>query len=124
MLTWSPGGSDFPTDPGEPFSVQILTLLRSCGLGSVAGLNRDERIAQAVVVPDSDVDIEIVWSNFAVISRMHAMWADRNPGIRVVSRPMCALLARCLLHRELLDASDLGWLQDVTGEQPNIKHDT
>ena len=122
-----------PNGPGGTiFRRHLDTLLRSCGPGSVAGLNRDEhkarllvclhtihRITQAAAVPDSDVDVEIMRSNFAVITRMHAMWADSDPGIRVVSRSMCALLARCLLHRELLEVPDLVWLQDVTGEPSN-----
>jgi hypothetical protein len=118
-----------PNGPGGTiFRRHLDTLLRSCGPDSVAGLNRDEhkarllvclhtiyRIAQAAVVPGSDVDVEIVRRNFAVITRMHAMWTDSDSGIRVVSRSMCALVARCLLHRELLEVPDLVWLQDVTG---------
>lgn len=123
-----------PVEPGKPvFREHLLTLLRSCGQGSLAvTLNESERktrlllclhtvhrIVHAAVVPDSDVDVEFVRSNFADITRMHAMWADSDPGIRIVSRSICALLARCLLRRGLLDASDLGWLQDVTGEPSN-----
>jgi len=123
-----------PIEPGKPvFREHLLTLLRSCGQGSLAvALNESERktrlllclhtvhrITHAAVVPDSDVDVEFVRSNFADITRMQAMWADSDPGIRVVSRSICALLARCLLRRGLLDASDLGWLQDVTGEPSN-----
>jgi hypothetical protein len=115
------------------FREQLVALLRSCGPGSLAvGLKENERktrlqvclttihrIALAAVDPDSNIDIEYVRSHFADITRMQSMWADWDPGIRVVSRSICALLTRCLLRRGLLDASDLGWLQDVTGEPSN-----
>ncbi len=112
------------------FREHLLTLLRSCGPGSLSvGLNENERktrllvclhaihrIAHASINDDSDVDVDFVRSNFANISFMRAMWADNDTGIRVISRSICALLARCLLRKGQLEGPELGWLQDVTGE--------
>jgi hypothetical protein len=75
--------------------------------------------ATAATVPDSDIDIEFVQSNFADIARMQAMWIDSDPDIRVASRSICVLLARCLLRRAFLDESEPHWLQDVTGNPSN-----
>jgi hypothetical protein len=50
---------------------------------------------------------------------MQAMWADSDAGIRVTSRSICALLARCVLRRSLLGDSEHDWLQAVTGVSPN-----
>ena len=51
------------------------------------------------------------------MSRMREMWADSDIEVRITSRSICALLARCLLRRWDLQGPELGWLQDVIGEQ-------
>lgn len=128
-----------PIESGKRvFREHILSLLRSCGPGSLAvGLGEQERksrllvclraiyrIAHASVDQNLDVDVGVVHfvrSNFANISLMRAMWADSDVGIRITSRSICALLARCLLSRPQpeLEGPELVWLQDVTREPPN-----
>jgi hypothetical protein len=112
------------------FSKHLLTLLRSCGPGSFAiGLNENDRqtrqlvclhtihcIALDSVRQNSYVDVEFTRSNFAEIGLMQKMWVDSNAGIRVTSRSICALLARCLLRRlqtGLVLGPALRWLQGV-----------
>ena len=110
----------------------LLSLLRSCGPGSLAvRLGEKERKTRLLVclhvihrIAHASVDgkleddvVNFVRSNFANMSLMRAMWADSDIGIRVTSRSICALLARCLLRRWDLQGSELGWLQDVIGEQ-------
>ena len=55
-------------------------------------------------------------TNFANIAHMRQMWADDDTAIRVTSRSICALFARCLLHKQPLEGADLSWLHGVTGE--------
>ena len=124
----------YPTEPGKRDSRGYLhTLLRSCEPGSLAvGLNENERKARLLVClhaiyrithdfvnKNSDVGVNFVRKNFANIGLMRAMWADSNVGIRVTSRSICGLLARCILRRLQLEEPEPIWLQDVIGEQPN-----
>jgi hypothetical protein len=121
-----------PDESGKAvFREHLLTLLRSCGPGSLGiGLDDNERktrllvclhamhrVAHASVVQNFDVDF--VRSNFANMSFMRTMWANSDVGVRVTSRSICALLARCLLRRSQLEGPELGWLQDVTEEPSN-----
>jgi len=124
-----------PIESGKlVFREHLLSLLRSCGPGSLAGkldekerkarllvcLHAIHRISHASVDQKFDVDVvDFVRSNFANMSLMRAMWADSDVGIRTTSRSICALLARCLLSRLQLEGPELGWLQDVTGEPSN-----
>jgi Family of unknown function (DUF6535) len=117
------------------FSGHLFTLLRSFGPGLLAvGLDENERKARLLVYlraihcitydfvnhrfinQYSEDDVNFVRSRFAEINHMRVMWADSDTGIRVMSRCICALLARCLLHRGLPGAPDLAWLQNVIGE--------
>jgi hypothetical protein len=114
------------------FSEHLLTLLRSCEPGSLVGLDENERktrllvclhainrIAQECVNPNSDIDVNFMRTNFANIRLMQAMWADSDPGIRVTSRSICALLARRLLS-DSLGETELRWLEAVTGASSNM----
>jgi len=117
------------------FREHLLSLLRSCGPGSLAvRLGEKERktrllvclraiyrIAHAYVGQEHDVsNVDFVRSNFANMSLMQALWADSDVGIRSTSRSICALLARCLLRRRRqLEGPELGWLQNVIGESAN-----
>lgn len=124
----------YPTEPGERDSRGYLhTLLRSCEPGSLAvELNENERktrllvclraiyrITHAFVNQNSDVNVNFVRRNFANMCLMRAMWADSNIGIRVTSRSICALLARCILRKPWFEEPEPSWLQDVIGEQSN-----
>jgi Family of unknown function (DUF6535) len=118
------------------FKDHLLALLRSCEPDSLAvgGLDENERKTRLLVylrvihgiVHDfvnqnttSDVDVNFVRSNFAEINHMQAMWADSDAGIRVASRSICALLARCILRTRLPRESEQDWLQAVIGVSPN-----
>jgi hypothetical protein len=110
----------------------LLTLLRSCGSGSLAiGLDESEckarllvclqainHTAQDCAKQNPHIDVDFMRINFANIGLMRDMWADSDTGICVTSRSICALLARrlILLGRERdLEEGELRWLQDVTG---------
>ena len=112
----------------------LHTLLRSCEPGSLAvGLDENERKTRLLVclhaihhIAHASVDREFeddvigfVRSNFANMAIMWALWADSDVGIRITSRSICALLARCILRGGRFSGPDLGWLQDVTGEPSN-----
>ena len=124
-----------PTESGKlGFRDRLLSLLRSCGQNARAleleekerktrlllCLHHIHRIAHASVynILGDDV-VNFVRINFADMSLMRAMWANSDVGIRVTSRSICALLARRLLRRWHLQVlgPELGWLQDVIGEQ-------
>ena len=130
-----------PIESGKPhFRDHLLSLLRSCGLGLPTGrpdekerktrllvcLHVIHRIAHASIRVDGglkDDVVNFVRSNFANMSLMRAMWTDSDVEIRITSRSICALLARCLLRRWDLQGPELGWLQDVIGEQSGVIFD-
>ena len=60
-----------------------------------------------------------VRTNFANIRLMRALWADTDPDIRIISRSICALLARHLIRKQRLEESELAWLQEVMGKPSN-----
>jgi len=113
------------------FINRLMSLLRSCGPDSLA-VRMDEKerktrllgclhvihlIAHASVSQIFDVDfVDVMRRNFANMSFMRSKWANSDVGIRITSRSICALLARCLLSRLQLEGPELGWLQDVIGE--------
>ena len=115
------------------FRDHLLSLLRSCGPGPLAGrpdekecktrllvcLHVIHRIAHASADGKLKDDVvDFVRSKFANMGLMRALWTDTDIEIRIASRSICALLARFLLNRqEDLQASELGWLQEVIGEQ-------
>ena len=113
-------------DLREP--LHILLQSRAAGTG-VVGPNEEVRrrsllicldtIHSIVKVKDPSVtDLNYVWTNFANIGRIHA-WLDSNDtATRLVSRSICALLAR-RAFREPLEEQRLHWLHEVTGEPEN-----
>ncbi|KAI0304239.1 hypothetical protein BC826DRAFT_218504 [Russula brevipes] len=121
------------SDPVESrehtFCEHLFTLLRSCVPGTLAvGLSEDERKARLQVCLDvvhhiastqTAYDFDFVRTKFANTNFMREMWANADIATRVMSRSICALLARHLLHRQRLEESELGWLHDVTGEPAN-----
>jgi hypothetical protein len=127
-----------PIEPGKVISRDhLLSLLQSCAPGTV-GLNEDTRrsrllvcldaihhIVKASNVPDgvppppSESVLRDLRINFANIGLMRTFWADSDPSIRLVSRSICALLARQLLRKHRLEQSELAWLQDVIGVPSN-----
>ena len=125
-----------PIESGKViFRDHLLSLLQSCAPGTV-GLNEDTRRGRLLVcldaihhivkassvpdgVPPSESVLRDVRINFANIGLMRTLWADSDPSIRLVSRSICALLARQLLRKHRLEQSELAWLQDVIGEPSN-----
>jgi len=112
------------------FQEPLLILLRSCAAHiRVAGPDEDVRrrillvcldaihyIAKAPSIPD----LNFVWTKFADIELMRALWDDSDASIRITSRSICALLARQMIRRPPEEACEpqLCWLRDVTGEAP------
>jgi hypothetical protein len=108
----------------------LLTLVRSCAGTSghgvddetvrrrslSVGLEAVRHVTEALLVEPQPEVLSDVRINFAnLISLMPAMWNDGDPAIRLASRSICALLARCHIHKEQLNDTELDWLQDVTG---------
>ena len=60
-----------------------------------------------------------VRTNFANIRLMRPLWADMDPDIRIISRSICALLARHLVRKQPPEESELAWLQEVMGKPSN-----
>ena len=110
---------------------RLLILLRSCAPGTVwldedmrrgrllVCLNAIHHIAKASTLPYGVSPPEFVLSdlrtNFANIRLMRLLWADTDPSIRIISRSICALLARHLLRKHQLEGWELAWLQNVMG---------
>jgi len=125
-----------PVESGKVvFREHLLTLLRSCAPGTV-GLDEVTRRRRLLVCLDaihhivkassvvygvspSESVLSDVRTNFANIGFMRALWADSDPSIRLVSRSICALLARHLLRKYPLEEPELAWLQDVIGKPSN-----
>ena len=104
----------------------LVILLRSCAAGTGAtGPDKDvckrsllvcldaiHHIAKAPIIPD----LSFVRINFANIDLMQALWHNSDSTIRVISRSICALIARQVLEIVQLEEGELRWLQEVTGE--------
>jgi hypothetical protein len=104
----------------------LLVLLRSCEAGTPAtGPNEDARKRSLLVCLDAihyisktpEVpELNFVRANFANIGHMRTLWDDSDTSIRITSRSICALIARRVARGDWLEAEELRWLQDVTGE--------
>lgn len=114
------------------FRDHLLTLLRSCAPDTV-GLNEDVRRRRLLVCLDaifrivkasgdphgfllSESVLRDMRTNFATIGLMRMLWADADPYVRVISRSICALIARHFIRKHPLEESELAWLQDVMGK--------
>ncbi len=138
FVTNIPGGTivqlmSSPVESGRIiFRDHLLSLLQSCTPGTV-GLDEDIRrrcllvclnaihhIAKASTLPYGISPPEFVLSdlqiNFATIRLMRPLWADTDPSIRIISRSICALLAKHLLRKQQLEGWELAWLQNVMGK--------
>jgi hypothetical protein len=117
------------------FRDHFLTLLRSCAPDSV-GLNEHVRRRRLLVCLDtilrivkassdphgvlpSESILTDMRTNFANIRLMRPLWADTDPYIHIISRSICALLARYLVRKQSLEESELAWLQEVMGKSSN-----
>jgi hypothetical protein len=109
----------------EPLTI----LLRSCAASTGAtGSDEDVRkrsllvcldaihhIVKAPIIPD----LVFVRLNFANVGLMRALWHYSDTTIRVISRTICALIAKQVLRINQLREPELRWLQEVTGEISN-----
>ena len=111
------------------FRDHLLALLRSCSPGTV-GLDEDMRRQRLLVclnaihhvakastlmygISPSESVLSDLRANFANIRLMRPLWADTDSSIRIMSRSICALIARYLLRKYSLVEVELAWLQDV-----------
>ena len=106
----------------------LLILLRSSATGTGATapdedvrkrsllvcLDSIHHIAKAAIIPDSS----FIRVNFANIGLMRALWHDGDTTIRIISRSICALIAKQMFTIQL-EEPVLRWLQEVTGETSN-----
>jgi Family of unknown function (DUF6535) len=105
----------------------LRILLQSCVASpSVVGIDEEVRRRSLLVcldaihniVKDPSVpDLNYVRANFANIGLMRALWEDNNFTIRVISRSICALIAKQVVSEERLEEPQLRWLQEVTGSR-------
>ena len=126
-----------PVESGSiVFRDRLLSLLQSCAPHTVE-LDEYVRRRRLLVCLDAILRIVKVFSdssrvfpplesvlndartNFANIRLMRPLWADKDPYICVISRSICALLARHLVRKQSLDVSELAWLQEVIGKSSN-----
>lgn len=114
------------------FRDHLLSLLRSCTPDTVwldedmrrrrllVCLNAIHHIAKAPTllygVSPPEFVISDLRTTFANIRLMRSLWVDSDPSIRIISRSICALLARHLLRKHHLEGWELQWLQNVMGK--------
>jgi hypothetical protein len=118
------------------FRDHLLALLRSCAHHTaepdefvrrrrlLVCLDAILRIVKASTsdpygVSPSESTLNDIRTNFANIGLMRPLWADTDPQIRIISRSICALLARHLVRKRPLEGSELAWLQEVMGKSSN-----
>ncbi|KAI0276870.1 hypothetical protein BGY98DRAFT_1097873 [Russula aff. rugulosa BPL654] len=117
------------------FRDHLLSLLRSCAANTVE-LDEHARRRRLLVCLDAILRIvkasgdpygvspsqsvlNDIRTNFANIHFMRPLWADTDPHVRIVSRSICALLARHLVRKQPLEEPELAWLQEVMGKSSN-----
>jgi hypothetical protein len=109
----------------------LRILLQSCAEGSIAGPDDEVRRRSLLVCLDaihnivkepSVPDFNYVRVNLANIRLMRAWLNSSDTAIRLISRCICALLAR-QVFRGQLEEQQIRWLQEVTGEQSHAIHD-
>ncbi|KAI0279002.1 hypothetical protein BGY98DRAFT_970746, partial [Russula aff. rugulosa BPL654] len=117
------------------FRDHLLSLLRSCAPNTVE-LDEHARRRRLLVCLDAILRIvkasgdpygvspsqsvlNDIRTNFANIHFMRPLWADTDPHVRIVSRSICALLARHLVRKQPLEEPELAWLQEVMGKSSN-----
>ena len=128
-----------PIESGKIAFRESLILIRNCAVDTNAtgldeevrkryimvGLEAVNHVVKAITIPDGALPQEMwdlirgIRTNFADIGHMRRMWADDDTAIRVTSRSIYALLARCLLRIQPLEAPDLRWLEEVIEESSN-----
>ena len=117
------------------FRDHLLALLRSCAPHTVE-LDEHSRRRRLLVCLDailrivkasgdpygtspSESVLKDIRTNFANTRLMRPLWADSDPHIRIISRSICALLARHLVRKQPLEEPELAWLQEVMGKSSN-----
>jgi hypothetical protein len=107
----------------------LLALLRSCAADTPAAepdgdmrkrsllvcLDVIHHIAKSPDIPE----LNFMRANFTKIDLMQALWNNSDTTIRVISRSICALLAKQVVVRQALGEPQILWLEAVTGENRN-----
>jgi hypothetical protein len=69
-------------------------------------------------LPDSEIVLQYVWSNFKDLDPVRKLWDDSNPAIRIFSLSICAHLSRNILRKSNPDYSERRWLRVFVGKKP------
>ena len=122
--------SSFEDKPGKKtIRDRLFHLFQSCLLNSdrLKDAERNKRLQicldafYQIVKPSSHPDhekvLQYVWSNFKDLDRVRKLWDDRNPGIRIFSRSICAHLSRNILRKSTIDNSEQSWLREFVGKK-------
>jgi len=117
-----------PIESGKiVFRDRLLALLRSCAKHTVeldeyarrrrllVCLDAILRIVKASSDPVSPSEsvLNDIRTGFANIPLMRPLWADTDPHIRIISRSICALLARHLVRKRRPEVLELAWLEQI-----------
>ena len=86
-----------------------------CKRSLLVCLDAIHHIAKAPTIPD----LSFIRINFANTGLMRALWNDSDSTIRIISRSICALIAKQVLKLVQLEEAELRWLQEVTGQSSN-----
>jgi hypothetical protein len=108
------------------FRESLLVLLRSC-VGSRYTASPDDDVHERsllvclhairhIVKAPTIPNLNYMRAHFANTGLMQSLWSDRDDSIRMISRPICALVARQVVRKRPLKGAVLSWLQEVTGE--------
>jgi len=108
------------------FRESLLVLLRSC-VGSRYTASPDDDVHERsllvclhairhIVKAPTIPDLDYMRAHFANTGLMQSLWSDRDDSIRMMSRSICALVARQVVRKRPLKGAVLSWLQEVTGE--------
>lgn len=118
-----------PIESGKSLLEPLTILLRTSTTGTGAtGSDEDARKRSLLVCLDAInhiaeahiPDLLFVRVNLANIGLMRPLWYNSDSAIRVISRSICALIAKQLLNVDRwLEEKELHWLEEVTGETSN-----
>ena len=119
-----------PIKSGKFILREPLVILLRCSAAGTGATGPDEDVCKRSLLVCLDAihhivkvpnipDLSFVRINFANIGLMRALWHNSDSTIRVISRSICALIAKQVLKMVQLEEAELRWLQEVTGETSN-----
>ena len=80
-------------------------------------LNSFYHIVKSSSLPDPEIVLQYVWSNFKDLDPVRKLWEDSDPAIRIFSLSICAHLSRNLLRKSRLGNSEQSWLRMFVGKK-------